>query len=663
MGTPSIAERMAKQQKEIAVSEFFERNKQVLGFDSMIKSLIVAVKEAVDNSLDACEEAGILPELYVRIDQIEKNEYKITVEDNGPGIVERNIANVFARLLYGSRFHAVRQSRGQQGIGISAVVMYGQLTTGKPATVRSKIADKDVAVEMDLILDTKSNSPKVMRTDYVIWEGKPHGSRVAVAIKARYISGKQSVFEYLKGTALVNPHAQITFVDPSGKQFVFKRATDVPPASVMEIKPHPEGLEIGALMGMAKITKSNRMGAFLKTDFSRISDRVAKDILEKASVPPEKKPQTMTIDDAKRIIEAIGQVKIMAPQTDCLSPIGEVLIKKGLKNVLEELKPSFYVQPVTRKPKVQSGHPFVVEVGMVFGGQIPPDSQVDILRFANRVPLLYQQGACAVSAAVENVDWRKYGLEQRGGKGIPFGPAIIIVHLASTKIPFTSEAKEAIANVPEIREEMELALRVVGNSLRSHLAKGVRRSKIREKFDIVQVVLPKIAEKASGIVDKPLPDLGPTITKIMDVVWIDDKVEFEKKRHTITIDIYNYTPTGKAFTLYAVVPEENLVLGGITPRPSEVKDGRIKWDLKRIPSTEKATLKIEMQGLDKDAYDENELYASGIDSERIVGAEPLPGDWGIAAAVVESDEEKAPAEEEENGVDYDEAKEDVSNDE
>jgi DNA topoisomerase-6 subunit B len=237
-----------------------------------------------------------------------------------------------------------------------------------------------------------------------------------------------------------------------------------------------------------------------------------------------------------------------------------------------------------------------------------------------------------------------------------------MVHLASTKIPFTSEAKEAIANVPEIREEMELALRVVGNSLRSHLAKGVRRSKVKEKFDIVQIVLPKIAEKASSIVEKPVPALGPTITKIMDVVWIDDKVEFEKGRHTVTIDIYNYTPTGKAFTLYAVVPEPNLVLGGISPRPTDVKEGRITWELKRIPSTEKATLKIELQGLDKDAYDENELYASGIDTERIVGAEPLPGDWGIKAAEIEKEEEK-PAEDEENGVDYDEAKEDVSNDE
>jgi DNA topoisomerase-6 subunit B len=661
MGAPSIAERLAKQQKEIAVSEFFERNKQILGFDSMMRSLITAVKEAVDNSLDACEEAGILPDLDVKMEQLDRLEFRITVEDNGPGIVERNIPNVFARLLYGSRFHAVRQSRGQQGIGISAVVMYGQLTTGKPATVRSKVAEKDVAVEMDLILDTKANHPKVMRTDYVIWEGKPHGTRVSVSLKGRYATGKQSIFEYLRGTALVNPHAQITFTDPSSKQFVFRRATDQPPAPVAEIKPHPEGLEIGALMGMAKISTSTRVSAFLKNDFSRISDRVAKEILERASVPQGKRPQEMTIDDAKRIIDAIAQVKIMAPQTDCLSPIGEVLIKKGLKNVLDELRPSFYVPPVTRKPKVHAGNPFVIEVGMVYGGQIPPEGQVEILRFANRVPLMYQQGACAMTAAVESVDWRKYGLEQRGGQGIPFGPALLMVHVASTKIPFTSEAKEAIANVPEIREEVELALRAVGNSLRSHLAKGVRRSKVREKFDIVQTVLPRIAEKASMIVKKPVPDLGPTMTKIMDVVWIDDKVEFDKGKHRITIDIYNYTPTGKSLTLYAVVPPDHLSLGGINPRPTEVKEGRITWELKRIPSTQKATLTVELQGLDRDAYDENELFCSGIDPERVVGAGPLPGDWGIAAAVIEGAEE-APAEEE-NGVDYDSVKEDVSNDE
>ena len=659
MGAHSIAEELARKQKDISVAEFFERNKQILGFDSLSRSLITAVKEGVDNSLDACEEAGILPEVLIEVEALDKTEYKISVEDNGPGIVERNIPNVFARLLFGSRFHAVRQSRGQQGIGISAAVMYGQLTTAKAAKVRSKVAESNVAVDMELILDTKANRPQIIKKDYSIWD-KHSGTRVTICMKGRYIAGKQSILEYLKGTAIVNPHAQISFKDPSGSTYVFKRASDVLPPKTEEIRPHPEGLELGTLMRMAKATKSSRMSSFLKSDFSRISDRVAKEICDRAQVPPELKPANLTIEQAKQVIDAIAGVKIMAPETTCLSPIGDSLIKKGLKNVLEGLKPSFYAPPVTRKPRVYAGNPFQIEVGIVYGGEIPADQPVEILRFANRVPLLYQQGACAITAAVENVDWRNYGLEQRGGKGIPFGPAIVLVHFASTKVPFTSEAKEAIANVPEVREEIEQALRTCGRTLKVHLAKDARRFKTREKFEIVQKVLPKIAEKSSIIVGKPQPDLTATITKIMDIVWVDDKIEFSGKKHKVTIDIYNYTQTGKKLSFYAVVPDGHLSFGSVQPKAEEVKEGRISWDLKRIGSMDKATLTFELEGLEKEMYDENELYAAGIDPSRIIGAEPLPGDWGIKVAAPEKDEKEPTPDDEENGVDYDSAKEVVA---
>ncbi len=223
----SIADELAKKQKEISVSEFFERNRQILGFDSQVKSLIMGVKEAVDNSLDACEEAMILPEIYVRIEKVETNEYKVTVEDNGPGIIKKAIPNVFGRLLYGSRFHAVRQSRGQQGIGISATVMFGQITTGKPATVRSKVAHEETAWELDIMVNTKKNMPDVFKENPVIWDGKEHGTRIEFFMNGRYMTGKQSVMEYLKQTAIVNPHAKISFVDPEGRRITFERATDL----------------------------------------------------------------------------------------------------------------------------------------------------------------------------------------------------------------------------------------------------------------------------------------------------------------------------------------------------------------------------------------------------------------------------------------------------
>jgi DNA topoisomerase-6 subunit B len=652
----SIAEELAKKQKQISVSEFFERNKQILGFDTLTRSLLTAVKEGVDNSLDACEEANILPKIHVEIKQVSRNEYLVIMEDNGPGIVKKQIPNIFGRLLYGSRFHAIRQSRGQQGIGISAAVMYSQLTTGKPALVRSKTSKEDVAHEITLMLDTKRNRPDVMKDDFVIWEGKEHGTRVEIHLRGKYVKGKQSVFEYLKGTAIVNPHAEITLIEPDKTKTEFKRVTEKMPPQTKEIKPHPEGLELGILLKMAKASKAKKMSSFLTSDFSRISSRVAKEICEKAQIDPKIRPTRLKLDDAKRMIEAIKEVRIMAPPTDCLSPIGELLIKKGLKNVLDEMRPDFYSPPVTREPSVYSGNPFQAEVGIVHGGDLPSEGQVKILRFANRVPLLYQKGGCACTIAVENVDWRRYGLEQRGGRGIPYGPAIILVHVASTKIPFTSEAKEAIADIPQIREEVERALRGCARRLQIHLKKKVRKKKTREKFDIVQGILPRIAEKSAKIVGKPKPRLEPIITKIMNVVWIDDSVEFEKGKHNVTISIYNYTPSRKKFNLYAVVPQDSLDEKSFNVKPNRIrKSGKIRWELKSIPSTECLEIKFRLKGLDKEDFDEAEIYCSGINPVLVIGAEPLPGDWDLDEELEEPTtlDDFVEGEMEENGVEAD----------
>jgi len=654
---PSIAEQLARKQKEISVAEFFEKNKHILGFDSITRALISAVKEAVDNSLDACEEAGILPEIQISVEKLNQKDFRIMVEDNGPGIVKKQIPHVFGRLLYGSRFHTIRQARGQQGIGISAVVMYGQLTTGKPAKIKSKTRDDDVARDIQLMLNTKKNRPEIIKEDFVVWE-KDHGTRFEVELRGKYVGGKQSIIEYLKGTAIVNPHARISFASPDGSTLIFERATDQMPPPTKEIKPHPEGIELGELLNMAKETVAIKMSSFLVNDFSRISNRVSREILEFANVPQSQNPKRLNLEQAKAILEAIEEVKIMAPETDCLSPIGPPLIKKGLKNVLGELKADFYAPPVTREPKVVAGNPFVVEVGIVYGGQLKREDSVQILRFANRVPLLYQQGACVIAKGVESIDWRRYGLEQRGGKGIPYGPAIILVHVASTKIPFTSESKEAVANIEVIQQEIELALKACGRKLKTHLNKAERKTKTRVKFDIVQDILPLIAKKTAKIVGKPIPKLSGTITKIMNIVWIDDTVEYVKKMHRVTIDIYNYTPKQRTMELLIVLPNNGgLLIENADPEPKVEKEGIVlRWKLGRIPSAEHTRLTFELKGMDKDTYDENEIYISGIDPVHVIGADALPGDWDIDKLVVteEPAEEKLPIEEEDDETDYDE---------
>jgi DNA topoisomerase-6 subunit B len=614
-----IAEELAKKQKEISVAEFFERNKQILGFDSLTRAMLTSVKEGVDNALDACEEAGILPDIFVSIQKVEKtrDEYTIIIEDNGPGIVKKQIPPIFGKLLYGSRFHAIRQSRGQQGIGISAVVMYAQLTTGRPTRITSKISEDRPAYQADLVIDTKKNKPEILREDTFHWDKKT-GTKTELVIHGRYVREKrQSVFEYLRSTAVVNPHARITLIEPDNTKTVFERVTEKMPKPTVEIKPHPEGTELGTLLKMGRATESYKLLSFLVNEFSRVTTEKAREICVRANVDEDMRPQDINREQANRLLNAFKLVKIMTPPTDCLSPIGETLVKKGLK---KEMKADF-IATSTRPPSVYSGNPFQVEAGIVYGGELPKEQSIQIMRFANRVPLLYQQGGCVITHAIETIDWRRYGLEQRGGTGIPVGPAIISVHVASTRIPFTSESKEAIADIPEIQTEIQLAMRECARKMLSHLRKKQKLAKMKEKEEIIKKVLPLIAEKSANVLRKPVPPIQQVVAKIMNSVIIEDSIKYDEKNkiHKIKIEITNYTPHAKKLLLKAVVPSD-AEIQNINPKP-ESTDHVITWGMERIPSTEKRTLEFEIIGLDKDDYDENELYVDGIDPEIVSGAE------------------------------------------
>ncbi|HET6399511.1 MAG TPA: DNA topoisomerase VI subunit B, partial [Candidatus Thermoplasmatota archaeon] len=364
--------------------------------------------------------------------------------------------------------------------------------------------------------------------------------RITVTIKAKYQGGRQSVMEFLRGTSIVNPHARLTFTDPNGQTTVFERVADEVPPPTKQIKPHPYGTELGTILTMAKLAQQRKLTTFLIEEFSSVGSDTAKKILQEARLE-NVDPKDLTREEARRLHEAFPKVKIMAPPTDCLSPIGEQLVRRGLKKETEDVSPE-YIVTVTRPPSVWGGHPFQVEVGIVYGGSLPAQEQVRILRFANRVPLLYQAGGCASTVAVQDVDWRRYGLEQRGGSGMPVGPAIITVHVASTKVPFTSEAKEAIAPIDEIHKELKLALQEAARGLGRHLAKKAKRAKVSEKFKLVSQILPEIAKKSASMLGKPEPDLAPIVCKIMDVVWVEDPVVEYQKLEGVTITAPPPTP-------------------------------------------------------------------------------------------------------------------------
>jgi len=490
-----IAFELAKKQREISVASFFEKNRHLLGFDNPRKALLTTIKEAVDNSLDACEEANILPEISVEVIEMSENKFKVIVEDNGPGIVKKQIPHIFARLLYGSKFFKLSQSRGQQGIGISASVMYAQLTTGRSAKITSRVDKKHPAHYYELRIDTQKNKPDIVKEQIVEWE-KDHGTKIELDLEGSYQKGDQSIDQYLKQTAIINPHITLIYQPPKDEQLMFARATDVMPKKAAEIKPHPYGIEIGRMMNMLKWTENRTLQSFLMNEFSRVGSGTAKQICENSSLLPKTKPRSINRDMAENLIEGIKKTKIIAPPTDCISPIGEELLEKGLR---KEINAEFYCS-VTRPPSVYRGNPFVIEAGIAYGGEQSSEDTINLMRYANRVPLLYQQGSCAINKSVVNTIWRNYGLSQSRG-ALPIGPMTLVVHIASVWVPFTSESKEAIAHYPEIVKEIRLALQECGRKLGLYVNKKKRIHFESKKRDYIQTFIPHIGTALKELIN------------------------------------------------------------------------------------------------------------------------------------------------------------------
>jgi DNA topoisomerase-6 subunit B len=588
------AEILAGKQREISVSEFFSKNRHLLGFDNPSKALLTTIKEAVDNSLDACEEAGILPELRLEVHdlafeaskrdpELTKGEgrFLVVVEDNGPGIVKAQVPKIFGKLLYGSKFHRLKQSRGQQGIGISAAAMYGQITTGKPIRVTSRVGKRKDAHVFDIQLDTRKNEPVVTHDEALSEWHQEHGTRVELEIVANWQQGQRFVNRYVEHTALANPHATIHYARPIGaaqrrdadarqpgnETLSFPRATDELPKEAVEIKPHPHGVELGALMLMAQESKSRDVRGFLQSSFSRVSAQAANEIL--ARVPWGKKVVRPRVVGGNRAMaedlhRAIAETKLMNPPTNCLSPIGDELMKKGLVSFLNVIESegetgdenaqldldaagmkharkaartaaagkqqagaelaqpaipdappeegverikghNYFIATVTRPPKVYRGNPFQVEVGLAYGGSWPADKTIELFRFANRVPLLFQRGACGVTEAVVRTDWRNYQLSQPKGS-LPVGPMALLVHVASVWVPFTSESKEAVAHYPEIIKEIQLAAQECGRKLATFIRKRKAADYQAQRRSIFELYIEEVAAAIGKITGrKPGP--------------------------------------------------------------------------------------------------------------------------------------------------------------
>jgi DNA topoisomerase-6 subunit B len=780
LGDGDIADELAESQRQISIAEFFEKNKQMLGFDSEARALVTAVKEAVDNALDATEEAGFLPDIYVEIRE-ERDYYTLIIEDNGPGITKEQIPNVFGKLLYGSRFGARAQARGQQGIGISAAVMYAQLTSGTPAKVTSRTPSRDTARYFELIIDTENNEPDIKTDDTATWE-RPHGTRIELRMEAN-MRARRQLHDYITHTAVVNPHARIELVEPDA-EFKFDRATDELPAETEEIRPHPHGVELGTVIKMLENTDSYSLSGFLQGEFTRVGSKTAGNIIdafrdrylgreigwnppgatadadleaavidavanksaeataafaeyvadgisadapvthstlgglideaaeaieaefdttfgatvrEKSAVAawgaltadradrlydlvdsvttdrkdeavlrgftdrlaskfeevdqdratrqgvrtfvdraadmteerddatfgdtarekvtgalwaametvPGDAPNVGTVagdrDAAADFVDAMRSIDVIAPPTDCLSPIRADLVEEGLR---KEFTADFYASE-TRDAEVHGGDPFVVEAGIAYGGELE-DGEADLMRFANRVPLVYQRGACAITDVIRGIDWRNYELDQPGGSGMPAGPVVLLIHVASTNVPFTSESKDAVANVPEIEKEVELAIREAARDLKSHLKQRRSLEKRRRKQTVIADILPTMGEKLAAVTDREEPDVDTALAQIMNNVLVSRT----REDGTVELTVENNTDAGVEPDVTEIVSAEPAGLSAGTPVEM---DG--EWYLTWAPEVaagEEATLTYEA---DTDAS--IDVAVDGIEEEKL----------------------------------------------
>jgi DNA topoisomerase-6 subunit B len=581
----ATAETMAAKQRDISVAEFFAKNRHLLGFDNPRKAVLTTVKEAVDNSLDACEEAGILPDITVVIEDLQpdraanakSSRYRITVIDNGPGIVRKQVENVFGRLLFGSKFHRLKMSRGQQGIGISAAGMYGLITTGKPMMIQTRPKASAPAHHIELAMNTKTNRAEVTvdeETDdfplerlreltpgtrelsrqglFLSGADYPTGTSVSIELEGRYQKGRGSVDEFLELTAIANPHAKITLVPPTresgaeeddvpllktskkavkeaaeqepkadprtlpdasltqpaptgptvttevGGVLVYPRGVTELPPETKEIQPHPKGIELGTLLQMLKDYEASEKGGtlykFLQEKFCRVSPQSASSFCEKIGVSSRTKVSDIESPQAEKLFKEFQESRLPPPPTDCLAPIG---VRQLLAGLLKGVRAEFYAAS-SREADVYRGRPFQIEAAIAFGGELPADDSSRVIRFANRVPLLFQQSACSSFKAVAETTWRNYNLQQPRGS-LPVGPLVIMIHMASVWVPFTSESKEAIADYDEIRKEMKLALMECGRKLGTYLRKRQKMRRESERRDIFERYIGEITKAVSAI--------------------------------------------------------------------------------------------------------------------------------------------------------------------
>ncbi len=462
----------------------------------------------MENSLDAAETLKIPPEVYVRLSYEgeatpETQIYKLRVEDNGIGIQPRHIPSAFGQVLFGSKYK-LKQQRGTFGLGGKMAILYGQITTHQPATITSSTGIAKI-YSYSLMIDIQKNRPIIMDRKVLINKDQWRGTLVEFSLEGDYLRAMPKILDYFKQTAMVNPYANLTFVDPKGRLYKFMRVTKEMPTPPKETLPHPYGVDVELLQRLIQVTPYNNMLEFLRNHFHRVGEITARKFLESSQLSPSKNPRKLSHEEIVRLMHMLKKFKdFLPPDASCLSPLGEELLRVGIQ---KELNPEI-VAVHQRKPATYAGHPFIIEVAIAYGGEIPKRGSFLVYRFANRIPLLYDEASDVSVRAITDMNWRRYHVS-------PDMPLAIVVHICSTKVPYKTVGKEFIADRVEVRREMANGLREVARQIQLFLSKREHVDRERKRLGVFSIYLPKIAQFSTKLAGKEnVPDIERLLTSV-----------------------------------------------------------------------------------------------------------------------------------------------------
>ena len=609
---------------QISPSEFFYSNRDLAGFSNPTRSLYTAVRELVENALDACDQKGILPDVHLIIKAVDPEKpdpkpYILTVKDNGPGIDSKYVPLAFGTILYGSKF-GLKQARGMFGLGATMAILYGQITTNKPVIVKSS-TDGKIQDEFEILLDIQKNKPIIVK--HKTKEISKQGLSVSICLEGDYSKAGTKIRDYVYETSLITPYAKITFDDPKGEKFHHPRfVKDIPPPPTI-IRPHPHGIDVERIrrmivesvfeipniddamiekvrkdLGLSKknlgftgiMEKARKKGkslprqtrvvialmSFLKMDFEKLNKIRIEDIdvpnkklsywdfgdsqsksvdmdpesqyynqlthtvqgeplttfltkrfqrigpttaikfAEFAKFKPEKRVGTMTNQELVHFSNSLQNFEdFMAPDSSCLAPLGAEPLEKGIKKFFN---PDFSAV-VQRPASAYSGFPFIIEMGIAYGGEIKSGGP-HVYRFANRIPLLYDEGSDVVLKVVNDADWGRYKV-----KGEP--PFVIVSHICSTRIPYKTAGKENVADRPEIERELRLALQLLSRKLAAYMSKRGQAEMAKKRSNLYAKYIPMIAEFCTELAGKKKE---PNYKKILEEVTIESKKTVEEEK-------------------------------------------------------------------------------------------------------------------------------------